>query len=611
MDIAISKFKGMAPKIEPRLLSSEYSQVSTNIKYDSGSIVPLNSFADVEIIDSVSVVASILKYRVNSTTDKWYYFNTKVSLARDPIYSANDNRIILTGLDVPRVFDNTVVATNNIINSTNTYKLGLPVPAAPTMVVATAGSGAFESRSYTVQYDRVWASDGKIDQGAYSAPATTSAAALFIDMTTSGTATIAGIADAPTGYGITHVTINRSGTTINDSFFHFVSTFEIAAAKAGTVSGVVWNSGTSTFTFTDTVLTSNLGQASNNQDYEKPSDTLSGVVAIASGMLAGFYDNYVCFSEPYQAHAWPEQYRVAIGRPVVGIGHFGDIVVVCTEAEPYIISISDPSTAIAFPIKEFAPCISADGIVSYRDAVVYPSTAGLIRVDRVGVANLTQELADIQDMKDFNLEGCKSAGLGYYYYMLYETDAGQRKMLMFNMQDPSIGFCMSAFNITCLYSDFESASMYCAHVTASNEIRLGIFDHGADYSTYNWRSKIFLMNDAGVNLAAARVTFNSADAVQNSGYLTDAELTWSNNTWAFNIIPINGFGFSDASKNYITFTLYASGEPVFTKYVFNSKPFRLPSGYTNRELEISLTGSVPVYKIELASSMQELAGQEQ
>jgi hypothetical protein len=143
-------------------------------------------------------------------------------------------------------------------------------------------------------------------------------------------------------------------------------------------------------------------------------------------------------------------------------------------------------------------------------------------------------------------------------------------------------------------------------------MRLGVFDSGTEYTRFDWKSKIFLTTNDGVNLAAARVTFNSSDLAQDDSiYLTEQELTWSNNMWMFNEAPINGYGTSDAAKKYITFTLYAGGLPVFTKYVFNSRPFRLPAGYTNRELEISLTGSVPVYKIELAGSMQELVGQEQ
>ena len=611
MNISITKFKGMAPKIEPRLLSSEYSQESTNIRYDSGSIVPLNDFIDIETVSSLDTVSSVFKYKLTATTNKWLYFNSDVSLARDPIYSNADNRVIITGLDAPRVFDSTIVASNSVITADNTYLLGLPVPTEPVMAVYSTGTGYFESRSYTIQYDRLW-TDTKLDQGAYSNPAETSDNYTYIDMTTNGVATISGIPDAPAGYGITHITVNRSGTTLQDSFFHFVDTFSIASAKLGLVAAVTWDAVNKTFTYTDSITTESLGQVAINQDYEAPETTMGGVIAISNGLLAGFYDNYVCFCEPFQSHAWPAQFRVAIDRPIVGLGYFGDIVVVCTEAEPYIIQVSDPASAVAFPIKEFAPCLSASGIVSYRDAVVYPSTAGIMRVDRTGVANLTQNLADIRDMKVFNLTDVKAAGLGIYYYVLYTTDSGQRRLLMFNMQDPDMGFSLCDSNIVCMYSDFESALLYAVHVSNLGEQRLGMMDSiDSDIAlAFNWKSKIFLMPDNSINLSAARIHFNASNFNESTTYLTDDELSFAINSKAFNVGPINGYGPSNAASNYLTFTLWADGEVVFTKKVYSTKPFRLPSGYVGKDIEISLSGSVPVYKIDLATSMQELTGEQ-
>lgn len=608
MNISVSKFKGMAPKIEPRLLAPEYAQIGTNIRYASGSLVPISAFEDIVTIPSSTTVKTIFKYKFSNSVDKWLLFEDNVTVCKDPIYSYLDNRIVITGFDVPRIMDAALIPADNTVIQSSTIKLGLPVPAIATIATASSGVGAFESRAYTIQYDRVWSTDSKIDQGPISAPAETAGGAYYVDTTTDGVVTVSNIADAPAGHGITHITINRSTSTQNDVAYHFVFTFNIADAKAGLVSGVTWNAGTSKFAFSDTIDTVDLGVLVTNQDYVSPPDDLQGIISVSGGMLAGFSGNSVYFCEPYQCHAWPEQYRVSVDKPIVGLGTFGEIVIVCTEAEPYIISIEDPTNARAFPIKEFAPCISADGIVSYRDAVVYPSYAGFIRVDRLGVANLTQNIADIRDMKQFNLTNVKAAGLGYYYYVLYTTNNNQRKLLMFNMQDPDMGFGMCDSNITCMFADFEAAILYAAHTETSGEQRIGGFDTSAASLVFSWKSKIFSTSEDTINLSAARVRFDAASLGKGQASFTNSEINNAIAHRPINVYPINGLRSTASDKDYINFNLYVDGNLVFTRKLYDTKPFRLPAGFIGNDYEIELTGAVPVYNVDVATSMRELAG---
>lgn len=608
MNITVNKFKGTAPKIEPRLLSPEYAQISTNIRYDSGSLVPINDFEYVELAPADIETTAIYKYNNTVDSSRWLYFTSDVLLVKDPIYTYPDDRVIISGMGAPRIFDRVLLGSSRNVTVNNSYLLGLPVPDAPVIAVQNYGDGYSESRAYTVQYDRLWGTDSKLDQGPYSSPASTVGGKYFVDLTTNGTAIISGIKDAPAGHGVTHISINRSSSTVQNSNFHFLRTFNIADAKAGLVAGVTWNSLTGTFSVADSAAAYDLGQVCTNSDYYAPADSLKGIIAVSSGMLAGYTGNSVCFSEPYQCHAWPEQYRVSIGKPVVGLGYFGDIVVVCTDAEPYIINISDPATAVAFPIKDFAPCLSATGIVSYRDAVVYPSEAGLMRVDRTGVVNLTADLADIRDMKEFNLNNVRAAGLGFYYYALYTTDSNQRRMLILNMQDPAQGFGMCDSNILCIYSDFETASLYAAYKTAFGDQRLGIFDRGGASLVSAWKSKIFLSKDDTTHFSAARVHFDTAKLATNGTSAATVNLNYAINTFAYNINPING-AYGTSSIVGLLFSLYVDGHFVFLKHVTDTKPFRLPAGIVGKDVEIVLGGSVPVYRVDLASSMTELTAE--
>ena len=602
MNITLTRFKGTAPKTEPRLLSPEYSQVSTNIRYDSGALLPIKEFEKVSAVPSDIDVYAIYKYKLSSTQDKWLFFDKNITCTKDPLYKTHDDRVVLSGVGAPRVLDNSIATTYDSITDANTYLLGIPVPTAPVMSVATTGTANFESRAYAIQYDRVWP-DGKIDQGPFSAPAATADSKYYVDLTSNGSVQLASIPDAPAGCGITHITINRANSSTSDSDFYFSRTFNIVNAKAGSVSGVTWNSGTSTFTVVDSVNTEDLGPICANQDYIGPESTLSGITSVTGGMLAGFYDNYVCFSEPYQCHAWPDAYKVAIDSPIVGLGTFGEIVVVCTNSEPYIINLGDPANAIAFPIKEFAPCISAEGIVSYRDAVVYPSEAGFIRIDRMGVVTLTLNLADIHDMKDFDMHIVRAAGLGSYYYVLYTTSNSQVKTLILNMQDPELGFGACDKNIRCMYADFESATLYCAYTDELDSTWLGKYDSGDTYSSYVWKSKIFTTDDDTTNLSAARIRAEYT-ALPTNG-IDYSDYTYAINEESYNESPINGY-MAYAGEDGLTFYLYVDGNKMYEKRVLNKNPFRLPAGYIGTDIEVMLVGNIPVYKLDLATSIQEL-----
>jgi hypothetical protein len=68
------------------------------------------------------------------------------------------------------------------------------------------------------------------------------------------------------------------------------------------------------------------------------------------------------------------------------------------------------------------------------------------------------------------------------------------------------------------------------------------------------------------------------------------------------IVPV----VQDQSKK-VQFTLYAEGEPIFTKEVLSSKPFRLPSGYRREVYSIALNAAVPTYSVTIAESSEELA----
>ena len=57
---------------------------------------------------------------------------------------------------------------------------------------------------------------------------------------------------------------------------------------------------------------------------------------------------------------------------------------------------------------------------------------------------------------------------------------------------------------------------------------------------------------------------------------------------------------------FAVFKLYVDDELKYTKYVSDDKPFRLPKQYKGRRVRVSVTGTAPVTRIKIATSMEEI-----
>ena len=105
--------------------------------------------------------------------------------------------------------------------------------------------------------------------------------------------------------------IYRSNTGSNTTQFQFVG--EVAMATAS---------------FVDSSKNSELAEVIPSTTWIAPPDDdaslypdgpMKGLIPVQNGIFAGFTGNRVCFSEPYQPHAWPADYRIGIEEPIVGI----------------------------------------------------------------------------------------------------------------------------------------------------------------------------------------------------------------------------------------------------------------------------------------------------
>jgi hypothetical protein len=124
--------------------------------------------------------------------------------------------------------------------------------------------------------------------------------------------------------------------------------------------------------------------------WAEPPANLKGLVGLPNGMMAGFYDNVLCFCHPNQPHAWPIEYQQSLEYKIVGIGVFGQTAVVMTEGNHYYASGADSASVSAQKVETPQACIAKRSIVSVEGGVMYASPDGLCLAGPSGVAVVTQ-----------------------------------------------------------------------------------------------------------------------------------------------------------------------------------------------------------------------------
>ena len=251
----------------------------------------------------------------------------------------------------------------------------------------------------------------------------------------------------PSGYltdrGISGWRLYRSNSGTVDSQFQLVA--DVAAAN--------WDTTLSCFTFAgtgyeDSFKGAQLGEVLPTTTWLAPPITvkaggeiviyLSGLVGMANGVMAGYFDNTVCFCEPYVPYAWPIQYQLSVKHPIVGLGAFGQSLFVGTRSAPYLVSGSDSASMSAIELPSVQACVSARSIVSVENGVLYASPDGICMCDSNGVRVVTEALFTRADWQALNPSSIFAAlHDGVYYFncsggtpaCTYALDFGASKLI--------------------------------------------------------------------------------------------------------------------------------------------------------------------------------------
>jgi len=125
MKLSTRSFRGMAPRMTPRMLPPEASSTAINARLLTGDLTAWKAPAFEETFANGDIVRTIFKL-----SDRWLSFTDDVEVARGTILGDTDYRTYITGLDVPRftTYDLAFNATGAPPYPIVTRPLGVPGP---------------------------------------------------------------------------------------------------------------------------------------------------------------------------------------------------------------------------------------------------------------------------------------------------------------------------------------------------------------------------------------------------------------------------------------------------------------------------------------------------
>ena len=308
--------------------------------------------------------------------------------------------------------------------------------------------------------------------------------------------------------------------------------------------------------YSDTVDQADLGEILQTEGWVAPPAAMKGLTLGANGIAAGFKDKTLYLSESFLPHAWPSKYQQTTEHAVVGIGAFQQSFAVLTTSYPYVLSGSDPGSMSMVKLEAPQACVSKRSICSTGTGVVYASPDGLVSIGVEGIRLLTAGLLNREQWQAYTPSSMLIKQYNSKIYVFHATG-----LIVFDFTGESASMTVFDATANAAYYDPISDSLF----IALNGVGILKWDSGSDLS-YTWKSKLFTLPQ-----------------------------------------PVNfGFAQVEADAYPVTCKVYAGGVLKHTQTVANRNPFRLPSGFVDKDWEVQLEGTGQVFQFSMAQSIAEL-----
>lgn len=606
--LKIDNFSGLSPRVGPTNLAPNQAQVANNVKLQSGEIRPWRK----PLVTYTPGLADVhTLYKLENTTlgtSAWLEWSIDVDVVPGPVADTTDFRVYYTDGVIPKK-TNWALATTS---GTGTkpfpnayYNLGVPAPVTAPTLVKVGGSGTVhEDRAYVYTYISTFGS--VLEE---SAP---SPAASILSVEPNASVTVSAFATAPissAGYNITALRIYRSVTSATSVIYLYVGQVTINPAT-GVAAG----------SFSDNVLSANLGVALPSATYSTPPNGLQGLIAMPNGILAGFTNNQVWFCEPYLPHAWPVAYMMTVGAPIVGLGVFGQTLVVCTTQTPYLITGSQPGAMSQEKVPLPEPCVSKKSITSDQFGVLYGSPNGLVSIAPGTADVITRQLFTRDEWQPY----ANSLLVGAIYqnmYLGFYQSGGTKAALVLMRGDspPLINLSVAA---QAVFVARSTATVY--YIDPNDGLLYTLDGDTVNNMFYQWQSKKFILPEP-TNFAVmkAQVDWDAINSVAAYNAVIAQIIAANQAYWAtgatrfstVNRVPLNTLALNSSvlqpiptlqDIRNVQILLFANGVQVYSTGVTSQEPIRLPASGKEYLWEVKITGNVGLRSFAMANAVGEL-----
>jgi hypothetical protein len=384
-------------------------------------------------------------------------------------------------------------------------------------------------------------------------------------------------------------------------------------------------------TYTDTSATNTLVTILPSLYYDQPASNMQGIRSIHNSMMVGFFGNTVCFSEPGQPHAWPIKYRQTLDSEIVAVENVGQTIVVLTKRNPWVVQGTTPATMSKTRMDYTLTCTSKRGVVNMGFGLVFPTPGGLAVYSAASGGDLLTK--SVHDWDTWRVAVDSNTLVAKQYNGRYIATSSKGSFL-FERNDQIGGYLVElSQTFTAGYYDQLNAVYY--YVFGQDLYQWD--DPTQPYMTMDWKSKTMVIKEPK-NLGAARIIADFGLSDNDAVLVAQNEVILANNQaaisgggtlggWAqsvYGAVGVNPDGTAIASipavntdsvpfggsviestipvNAAITFELYADRELIFSRDVYDTNIFRLPSGYRTETYEARIYGRYRVHAVHLAET---------
>jgi len=546
----IDGFRGERPVIEPGTLGDSDASSAIDVRIQGNTLGSLKT----DSLVAAKTVAGTLKSLYKYVTGDWFEWDKDVDVVTTQIGNDSYDRRIFTGDTNPKITYNTIATSGAAPYPSASYLLGVPPPG---YVAGSWPYGQAVTGSVTGTADDP---DDLVDSRYYvvtsvdvfGAEGPPSIVSDMFEWQPGQTMTVH-IPVAVTGnYNITAWRLYRTSTGSASTDFQYVAT------------GTTWD-----VDVVDDVLPENLAEVLTTEDYNLPHASMIGITAMPGEYLVGHYKNILFFSEPGFPHAWPIGYQLNTKTDIVGVKVIGqNMLLVTTTEKPYIAVGTDPASMSLSALDDvLQACVAKRSMVDVGPGVVYASPDGLMLISTGGSKMLTDGIfsrEQWQAMLPSSMTCHLWEGLCLVYW---DLGTGTKAGFIINPGMPEAGIVRLSDHVDGSWFSELTDELY---VSVGGSIK--IFTGGSTYRTGTWVSKEFEF------MQPKRLSCGRA---------------WTNTTGALTVELQEG-----------------DGTALFSRVVYDEKPFRLQGGQKRRDarIKISLTGGKNIHRLELAETVADLRG---